>query len=58
MVRINKKRPFSQPNSVRVNEISLELDRLYNQRQGLVNLRKAIVDGKMSESLYNFLNMD
>ena len=58
MVRINKKRPFSQPNSVRVNEIELELDRLYNQRQGLIDLRQAIVDGKLTESLYNFLNMD
>lgn len=58
MVRINKKRPFSQPNSVRVNEISLELDRLYSQRQSLINLRKTIVDGNLTEDLYNFLNMD
>ena len=58
MVRINKKRPFSQPNSVRVNEISLELDRLYEQRQGLIELRKTIVEGKFTEDLYNFLNMD
>ena len=58
MVRINKKRPFSQPNSVRVNEIELEIDRLYNQRSGLLALRKAIVEGNFTESLYNFLNAD
>ena len=58
MVRINKKRPFSQPNSVRVNEIDLEIDRLHHQRQGLIKLRKAITDGKLTQDLYDFLNMD
>ena len=58
MVRINKKRPFSQPNSVRVNEISLELDRLCHQRKTLMDLRQTIIDGKLTEELYDFLNMD
>ena len=58
MVRINKKRPFSQPNSVRVNEIELELDRLCHQRDALLRLRTAVVDGTLTEDLYNFLNMD
>jgi len=58
MVRINKKRPFSQPNSVRVNQIELELDRLYHQREGLVALRKTIIEGNLTEKLYDFLNMD
>ena len=57
-VRIYKKKPFNPPNSVRVDELSLELDRLDASRTDLINIRTKIVNGELTGKLYDFLNMD
>ena len=58
MIRINKKRPFSPANSVRVNQIATEVDRIYRTHSNLKKLRDMIASGTMTEELYDFINMD
>lgn len=57
-MRIYKKRPFSAPNSVKVNTLSAQLDRVEATRRDLADLRERIANGKMSNELYDFINMD
>lgn len=57
-MRIYKKHPFSSPNSVRVDSLTLECDRLYRAYRDLLYLKKVVRDGKMTRELYDFLNVD
>ena len=57
-MRIYKKRPFSDPNSVRVNALALEFERVARAKRDLTLLKHFVDNGKMTRELYDFLNAD
>jgi hypothetical protein len=57
-MRIYKKRPFSDPNSVRVNAIALDFERVSRAKRDLTLIKSFVDKGKMTRELYDFLNTD
>lgn len=57
-MRIYKKHPFSAPNSVRVNELATQCERIEKTIEDLQVIRQRINDGTMTEELYDFINLD
>lgn len=57
-MRIYKKRPFSPPNSVKVNIWTQRYTQVSKRLKDLKNLRDTISQDRMSETLYDFINMD
>ena len=57
-MRIYKKHPFSAPNSVKVNKLASKCEQLEKTMEDLQVIRQHIVDGTMTEELYDFINMD
>lgn len=57
-MRIYKKHPFSAPNSVRVNELTTQCERIEKTIEDLQVIRQHINNGTMTEELYDFINLD
>ena len=57
-MRIYKRRPLSDPNSVRVNKLASECEQIERTVEDLYAIRKHITDGTMTEELYDFINLD